>query len=358
MKHITSGEPLIEKARSYRTTIGLYVTVVALAVALPLHAQTSKNFYEGKTITFLVGSSAGGGTDLTARVIARHIERYIPGKPRIDVANKPGAGGMIAANELYNLKKPDGLSISTLNTGSLFATATGNEAIKFDLQKFIWVGQAFDDAQVLYLKTSTPYTSFDAIRKVNRAGKQPKMGAQALDHTSNVVVKIAEQIFGLDFQVIPGYPGTPQILLDIERGALDGRAQGIGSLMATRRDWIKNGYIKILATSKKRRDPRIPDIATMEELAPAGSKGLLQALYAGQNLARSVVLPPGVPADRVKILRDAFASMTQDELFLKESEKLGLEVDLIRGEDMNRDIEGTLGDKRLMDLYRTIATAK
>lgn len=86
-------------------------------------------------------------------------------------------------------------------------------------------GQAFDDAQVLYLKTSTPYTSFDAIRKVNRAGKQPKMGAQALDHTSNVVVKIAEQIFGLDFQVIPGYPGTPQILLDIERGALDGRAR-------------------------------------------------------------------------------------------------------------------------------------
>lgn len=151
------------------------------------------------------------------------------------------------------------------------------------MQKFIWVGQAFDDAQVLDLETSTPYTSFDAIRKVNRVGKQPKMGAQALDHTSNVVVKIAEQIFGLDLQVIPGYPGTPQILLDIERGALDGRAQGIGSLMATRCDWIKNGYIKILTTSKKRRDPRIPDIATMEELAPAGSKGLLQALYAGQN---------------------------------------------------------------------------
>ena len=136
---MTSGEPPIEKARSYRATIGLSVTVIALAVALPLQAQTSKNFYEGKTITFLVGSSAGGGTDLTARVIARHIERYIPGKPRIDVANKPGAGGMIAANELYNLKKPDGLSISTLNTGSLFATATGNEA--FDLQKFIWVAR-------------------------------------------------------------------------------------------------------------------------------------------------------------------------------------------------------------------------
>ena len=354
---MVGNQVIKERAKVRKKTTYWIASVLTFALVVPLHAQ-SKNFYEGKIITFLVGSSAGGGTDLTARVIARHIERYIPGKPRIDVANKPGAGGMIAANELYNLKKPDGLSISTLNTGSLFATATGNEAIKFDLQKFIWVGQSFDDAQVLYLKTSTPYTSFDAVRKANREGKQPKMGAQALDHTSNVVVKIAEQIFGLDFQVIPGYPGTPQILLDIERGALDGRAQGIGSLMATRREWVKNGYIKILATSKKSRDPRVPEIATMEELAPAGSKGLLQALYAGQNLARSVVLPPGVPADRVKILRDAFAAMTKDEHFQKESEKLGLEVDLIRGEDMNRDIESTLRDKRLMDLYRMIASAK
>ena len=342
---------------AYWTSVILTVSILAFSAA-PLHAQSSKNFYEGKIITFLVGSSAGGGTDVTARLIARHIERYIPGKPRIDVFNKPGAGGMIAANELYNLKKPDGLSISTLNTGSLFATATGNEAIKFDLQKFLWLGQAFDDAQVLYLKTSTPYTSFDAVRKANKEGKQPKMGAQALDHTSNVVVKIAEQIFGLDFQVIPGYPGTPQILLDIERGALDGRAQGIGSLMSTRREWIKNGYIKMLATSKKRRDPRIADVASMEELAPAGSKGLLNALYAGQNLARSVVLPPRVPADRVQILRDAFAAMTKDPQFQKEAEKMGLEVDLIRGEDMNRDIESTLRDKRLMDLYRMIASAK
>jgi tripartite-type tricarboxylate transporter receptor subunit TctC len=329
-----------------------------VSAAQPLHAQSDANFYAGKTITVLVGSSAGGGTDVTARVLARHLERYIPGKPRIDIINKPGAGGMIAANELYNLKKPDGLSLSTMNTGALFATATGNEAIRFDLKKFIWVGQAFDDAQVVYLKTSTPYTSFDAIRKANKEGKQPKMGAQALDHTSNVVVKIVEQIFGLDFTVIPGYPGTPQILLDIERGALDGRAHGIGSLMSTRREWVKNGYIKMLATSKKRRDPRIPDVAPMEEIAPAGSKGLLNALYAGQNLARSLVLPPNVPANRVKMLRDAFATMTKDEQFLKESEKIGLEVELIRGEELNRDIESTLSDKRLMDLYRMIASAK
>jgi tripartite-type tricarboxylate transporter receptor subunit TctC len=182
------------------------------------------------------------------------------------------------------------------------------------------------------------------------------MGAQAVDHTSSFVVKIMEHVLGVDFQVIPGYPGTPEILLDIERGALDGRAQGTGSLMVTRRDWLKTGFIRPLVTSKRTRDARLPTVPSIEELAPAGTKGLLGALAAAQNIGRSVVLPPGVPADRVKILRDAFAAMTKDEQFLKEADKLGLEIGLIRGEELNHDVENTLRDKRMMDLYRKIAS--
>jgi tripartite-type tricarboxylate transporter receptor subunit TctC len=324
----------------------------------PAQAQTGKHFYEGKAIAYYVGSTPGGGNDITSRHLARHFERYIPGKPRIDIINKPGAGGLIAMNEVYNLRKPDGLSMVSVNPSSLFATAGGDEAIKFQLQKFIWVGQAFDDAQTLFVKTSTPYTSFEAIRKANKEGKLPKMGAQSLDHPSSVVVRIVGYILGLDFHVIPGYPGTPQILLDIERGALDGRAFSTGSLFATKRDWIKSGYIKTLVTSKKVRDRRLPEVPSIDEVAPPGSKGLLAALYASQNLSRSVAMNPGVPADRVKILRDAFAAMTRDELFIKESEKMGLEIDLIRGDEMNRDIEGTMGDKRLMEMYKTITSVK
>ncbi|MGH7816935.1 MAG: Bug family tripartite tricarboxylate transporter substrate binding protein, partial [Candidatus Binatia bacterium] len=329
-----------------------------LWASAPLYAQASKNFFEGKAISYLVGSTAGGGNDITSRHVARHFERYIPGKPRIDIVNKPGAGGLIAMNELYNLRKPDGLNIVSVNPSSLFATAGGDEAIRFELQKFIWLGQAFDDAQTLFVRSATPYTSFDAIRKANKEGKLPKMGAQSLDHPSSVVVKIVGHILGLDFHVIPGYPGTPQILLDIERGALDGRAFSTGSLFATKREWLKNGYVKTLVTSKNIRDPRLPDLPSIDELAPAGSKGLLSALYSSQNLSRSVALPPGVPAERVKILRDAFAAMTKDEQFIKESEKLGLEIGLIRGEEMNRDIEATIRDKRLMEMYKTITTVK
>jgi len=341
-----------------RITVILLTIMLALTIMAPLHAQSSKSFFAGKTITMLAGSSAGGGTDQTVRLLARHMERYIPGKPTVLVVNKPGAGGMIAVNELYNLRKPDGLTMSNINTGALFAVAGGNDAIKFDLQKFIYVGQALDEAQTVYVRSATPYTSLDLIRKANKEGKQPRMGAQALDHTSSFVVKVMEQILGLDFQVIPGYPGTPEILLDIERGALDGRCQGTGSLMATRREWLKSGYIKPLVTSRKTRDRRLPNVPSIEELAPAGTKGLLTALRAAQDIGRAMALPPGVPADRVKELRDAFAAMTKDELFLKEAEKIGLEIGLIRGEELNRDIETTLRDKRLMDLYRMISSAK
>lgn len=342
--------------------LGLFQVVfgfgASLVVVSSSFAQTGKNFYEGKTLSYLVGSTPGGGSDLAARLVGRFFERHIPGKPRIEIINKPGAGGLIAANELYNLRKPDGLSFVSVNVSALFATAAGNKEIRFELPKFIWIGQAFDDAQTLLVRTSTPYTSFEAIRKANKEGKLPKMGAQSLDHTSNVVVKIVGHIFGLDFHVIPGYPGTPQILLDIERGALDGRAFSTGSFFATKREWLKTNFIKAMVTSRKARDKRLPNVPTIEEIAPAGSKSLLAALYSSQDLSRSIALPPGVPADRVKILRDSFAAMAQDEEFLKEAQKLGLEIDLIRGEAMNRDIENTVRDKRLMDMYRQITEVR
>ncbi len=169
------------------------VLLLCLLLVVSVDAQSPGNFFEGKTITLFAGSSAGGGTDIATRLIARHMERHMTGT-RFMVVNKPGAGGMIAANELYNRSKPDGLTMSTMNTGALFGVATGNDALKFDLRKFIFVGQALDEAQTVYMRSTTPYTSFDAIRKANKEGKQPKMGAQSLDHTSNVVVKIVEEI--------------------------------------------------------------------------------------------------------------------------------------------------------------------
>ncbi len=336
----------------------LFLLFMGLCLSRPTAAQSADSFFAGKTITLIVGSSAGGGTDNSARLIARHIDRHIPGNPRVIVSNMAGAGGMRAANHLYNRVDPDGLTWSTMNTGALYGKATGNTALKFDLEKFIFIGQAYDEAQMLYLRSATPYTSFDAVRKANREGKKPKMGAQAKAHSSNVVVKIINEILDVDFDVVFGYPGTPEILLDIERGALDGRSQGTGSLLSTKRHWIDDNFIRILVTSKSERDDRLPNIPSISELAPAGNKQYLGALFASQFIGRSIVLPPKVPADRVKVLRDAFAATVNDKSFLEDAEKLGLEVGLIRGEQMNRDIEQTLGDTKLMALYKKILTAE
>ena len=325
-----------------------------LCVSAQVYAQSGKNFFEGKTLTIIVGSSAGGGTDTAARLIGRHIVKHIPGNPRINVTNMAGAGGMRAMNHLYNRVDRDGLTMSTANTGALFGTATGNKSLKFDLSKFLFVGQALDEAQTVYLRSATPYTNFEAIKKANKEGKRPKMGAQAKAHNSNVVVKILEQIVGADFDVVYGYPGTPEILLDIERGALDGRSQGTGSLLATKRDWVDTGFVRLLVTSKNTRDDRIPQVPSITELARPENKGLLSALFASQSIGRAITLPPGVPPDRVKVLRDAFAAMTKDPEFLKEAEKTGLEIGLIRGDELNKDIEETIRDKKLMDLYRKI----
>jgi tripartite-type tricarboxylate transporter receptor subunit TctC len=332
------------------------VLLGSLLLANPLAAQSTKDFFSGKTITLIVGSSAGGGTDNAARLIGRHIGKHIPGNPRINVSNMAGAGGMRAANHLYNRVDPDGLTWSTMNTGALYGRATGNTALKFDLEKFIFLGQAYDEAQAMYVRSATPYTSFDAIKKANKEGKKPKMGAQAKAHSSNVVVKIVEEIMDVEFEVVYGYPGTPEILLDIERGALDGRSQGTGSLLSTKRDWIDSKFIKLLVTSKSTRDERLPELPSISELAPAGKKPYLAALFASQFVGRSIVMPPKVPADRVKVLRDAFAATVKDPEFLKEAEKLGFEIELIRGEEMNRDIEETLNDKKLMALYKKILT--
>ncbi|MGH7927007.1 MAG: Bug family tripartite tricarboxylate transporter substrate binding protein, partial [Candidatus Binatia bacterium] len=285
-------------------TVVLLVLLIELFFTHTVAAQSGKSFFAGKTITLIVGSSAGGGTDNAARLIARHIDRHIPGNPRVVVSNMAGAGGMRAANHLYNRVDPDGLTWSTMNTGALFGAATGNTALKFELQNFIFVGQAYDEAQVMYVRSATPYTDFDAIKKANKEGKKPKMGAQAKAHSSNVVVKIIGEILDLDFDVIYGYPGTPEILLDIERGALDGRSQGTGSLLSTKQNWIDSGFIRFLVTSKSERDDRLPKVPSISELASAGNKPYLSALFATQFIGRSIVMPPKVPVDRVKILRD------------------------------------------------------
>ena len=332
-------------------------SMIALALTLvfslrPAGAQSGDSSFKGQTITVIAGSSAGGGTDSLARLLARHFSKHIPGNPRIVVTNMAGAAGLIAANHLYNRAPKDGTALGTMATGLTFRTALRDPALKLQLEKFTYLGQIASEGNFVYVRTETPFTSIEAIKKANKEGKKPKFGAQAKAHNSNVVPKAMESILGIDVDVVYGYPGTAEILLDIERGALDGRAHARGSLFATRSHWVEKNFIKVLVVTSPTRDSRLPNVPTLEELAPANSKPLLEAMYSVQG--RTFAMPPGVPPERAKILRDAFAAMFKDREFQQDVDKLGWNDELIHGELLNKKVEELLHNEVAMGFFRKI----
>jgi tripartite-type tricarboxylate transporter receptor subunit TctC len=343
----------MESKISRRVSFPLIALVITVTFFLRLAgAQSEQDFFKGKTITVIAGSSPGGGTDSLARLLARHFGKHVPGNPKIVVTNMAGAAGLIAANHLYNRSPKDGTAIGTMATGLTFRTALRDEAIKFQLEKFTYLGQIASEGNFVYFRSDTPFTSLEAIKKANKEGKKPKMGAQAKEHNSNVVPKALGAILGLEFDVVYGYPGTAEILLDIERGALDGRAHARGSLIATRSHWLEKNFIKVLVVTSPERDSRLPNVPTLEELSPADKKPLLEAMYSVQG--RTFAMPPGVPPERAKILRDAFAAMHKDPEFQKDVDKLGWNDELIHGEQLNKKVEELMRNELAMGFFRQI----
>lgn len=342
------------KAKKIRCAV---YSTIALALTLvfslsPAGAQSGDSSFKGQTITVIAGSSAGGGTDSLARLLARHFSKHIPGNPKIVVTNMAGAAGLIAANHLYNRSPKDGTAIGTMATGLTFRTALKDPALKFQLEKFTYLGQIASEGNFVYVRSETPFTSIDAIKKANKEGKKPKFGAQAKEHNSNVVPKAMEAILGIDVDVVYGYPGTAEILLDIERGALDGRAHARGSLFATRSHWLEKNFIKVLVVTSPQRDSRLPNVPTLEEIAPADRKPLLETMYSVQS--RTFAMPPGVPPERAKILRDAFAAMFKDKDFQQDVDKLGWNDELIRGEDLDKKVDALVHNETAMGFFRKI----
>jgi len=315
-------------------------------------AQTGDSSLKRQTITVIAGSSAGGGTDSLARLLSRHFSKFVPGNPRIVVTNMAGAAGLIAANHLYNRSPKDGTAIGTMATGLTFRTALRDPALKFELEKFTYLGQIASEGNFVYVRSETPFTSIEAIKKANKEGKKPKFGAQAKEHNSNVVPMAMEAILGIDVEVVYGYPGTAEILLDIERGALDGRAHARGSLFATRSNWLEKNFIKVLTVTSPQRDSRLANVPTLEELAPADKKPLLEAMYSVQG--RTFAMPPGVPPERAKILRDAFAAMFKDKDFQQDVDKLGWNDELIRGDELNKKVDALVHNESAMGFFRKI----
>lgn len=301
-------------------------------------AQAQAPFYQGKTITIVVGTKAGDAYDLYPRMLAEFMPKYIPGNPNIIIQNVPGAASMIAANQVFNVAKPDGLTIGAIYPALYFEQLTKKPEAKFDWTKFGWVGNPVTSNHLLYMRNDAPFKSMDDIRSASAA---PKCGSNGITSTGYYLPKLMEETLGTKFDIVLGYQSGQDVDLAVERGEVICRAFTITAFFAREPfiSWRKRGFVNVLMQSGAKRDARLKEAPTIYELmdkykTPDGGRSLAKVVLSAGEFGRPLVTPPGVPADRLKVLRDAFDKAVNDPALQAAAEKRKLEMDPASGAEL------------------------
>lgn len=295
-------------------------------------------FYQGKTISIIVGNKAGDVYDLYARLLGQHMPKNIPGNPNIIAQNMPGAASLIAANYVYNVSKPDGLTVGAIYAALYFDQLIGRKEVKFDWAKFGWIGSPVTSNHLLYMRADSPYKTMADIRK---ASEPPKCGATGTTSTAYWVPNLLEEVIGTKFNIVMGYQAGQDIDLAVERGEVICRAFTITAYFAREPfiTWRKKGFVRVLVQTGRKRDQRLADVTTIYELmdqykAPESARRLATLVLAAGDFGRPYVLPPATPGDTVKIIRQAFSKTINDPEVKADAEKKKLEIDPASGEEL------------------------
>ncbi len=318
---------------SFRAIAGVVLAAGFLALMIvPLQgtAQTAA-FYRGKQITMLVASGAGGGYDTYARALARHMTRHIPGNPVIVPKNVPGAGGLIATNTLYNSSAPDGLTFAALTNGVAMDPLFGETAGRFDALKLNWIGSIGKLENICVTWQGSPITRIEQAKT-----REVAVSASGATGNSAIMPKIVNQFLGTKFKVIGGYAEGSGVTLALERGEVDGVCGlSYSTLKTMKPDWFRDRKLNIILQIglKKLRD--LPDVPNAIDLVnDPESKKILELILIRQEMGRPFAVPPGVPSDRVAILRQAFDETLKDPAFLADAAKLQMEIDPLTGSEI------------------------
>ena len=330
-----------KSSKVQRFKIFLLFVFLTFELLNPLNLErvfAQANFYQGKTITLVVSSTAGGGYDLWARLMARYIGKYIPGNPTIVVQNMPGAGNIIGANYVYGIAKPDGLTLGAVNPALYFDQLVGRSEVKFDWAKFNWIGSPEKNDIVYYMRADMPFKSVEDLRN----SKEPaKCGSTGTGSTGHYIPRLLDETLGIKTQIVSGYPGASDIELAIERGEVFCWSPLLATYFGREpyRRWHKSGYVRVLLQTGAKRDARLKEVSTLNELmqqyktAEAGRR-LAKVILTAATLGRPIGAAPGVPPDRVKILRDAYAKAIADPELLAEAAKQSWDVDPTKGDEL------------------------
>jgi tripartite-type tricarboxylate transporter receptor subunit TctC len=299
-------------------------------------AQSVAEFYAGKTLTIVVGSDAGGGYDNNARLLSRHIGKFIPGNPTIIVQNRPGAGSITAANYLYNNAPKDGTVIGMVQRGIPMFKLTNQPGVQYDPEKYTWIGNMSSEPSVVMVWENSPVQKTEDLFT-----KELVVGGSGAGAENETGPRLLNAILGTKFKIISGYKSQTEALLAMERGEI----AGIGSmswptLKTNKAAEYKAGKIKVLMQNGLKRDPELPNVPLSLELAKSDAdKQALEFYFTQNTIARPILAPPGVPADRVAALRAAVIAMAKDKDFKDDAARLGLDSDPVSGEEVQRVVE-------------------
>jgi tripartite-type tricarboxylate transporter receptor subunit TctC len=322
-----------------RLLIAMAAGFIVSATA-PLHLRAD-DFYKSKTIRFVVGQAAGGGYDLSARTIARHMGKHIPGNPTIVVENMTGAGSLIAANYTFNSAKPDGLFVGTWNGALILRKALGDNAVRVDGRKLGWIGSPTKGTPVCGIMAFTGLKTLDEIVASNR---EIKMGATGPGSTYEDLPQMLNLTLGTKFKVISGYEGTGTILVAMRRKEVDGGCWTWESMRTTARPMLEaKGDDRLIPYLIHRRweEPEVKDLPLITDALKRDPDKLsaYKTWVATYEFQRPYSVPPGTPKERVQLLRKAFADTLKDAEFLAEAKKVKLEVTYTSGEEIEKHVE-------------------
>ena len=311
------------------------LAVTASFTAAPAKSQTAEDFFKGKKMDMLIGYSAGGTYDLYARLVGRFLGDYIPGKPRVVPRNMPGAGSRAAASWIYNIGPKDGTVIGTGDQSLAVEQAMGDKGITIDVSKFQYIGNPAVD------NNTTAAWHLSGIKTIDDAKTRDVPTGATGGSTSSQYPKAMNALIGTRFKIITGYPGGNEINLALEKGEVAVRGSNAwGAWKATRADWLRDKKINILVQIGLHKAPDLPDVPLMMDLATNDSdRAVMKLLSASVEVGRPLFVAPGVPADRVTALREAFNTMVKDPVFIETAKREGFDINPSTGEEMQKVVQ-------------------
>ncbi|MBM4262299.1 MAG: hypothetical protein FJ145_12835 [Deltaproteobacteria bacterium] len=334
------SEPVVEtySLSSKGGSVKRIVWALLLVLTIAASARGQTPYYQGKTITFIVGSGAGTAYDIYARLLANHIGKHIPGNPTVIMQNMPAAGGIVAANYVYAVAKPDGLTIASINPAHYFNQLQGNKEIKFDWPKFGWIASPDKSEHMLYMRSDAPYKN---MRDIRDAKEPPKCGATGTGTSGHYIPRLLEELLGTKFTIVTGYAGGNEIDIATERNEVVCRSFTTQAYFSREpyHTWRKTNLVRVLMQTGTKKDPQLPDTPLLNDLmnefkTPELSRRIATVMLGSGELGRPMVTHPATPPDRLKLLRDGLMKAMADPALLEEAKQKKLDITPVSGEQL------------------------